>query len=158
MNAFKSLRTAALIGAGLAFGACAQANQKICVYDLLGNSGDIYDQAKDYALEMQKHGVQMDLKAYTDERVATEDFRTGQCDGVIAMGLALIGLDWTTALSGAATAVCNVGPGVGSIIGPAGNFSTLPDAAKWLLTVGMLLGRLEILTVLVLLTPVFWKY
>lgn len=86
MNAFKSLRTAALIGAGLAFGACAQANQKICVYDLLGNSGDIYDQAKDYALEMQKHGVQMDLKAYTDERVATEDFRTGQCDGVIAMG------------------------------------------------------------------------
>ena len=74
------------------------------------------------------------------------------------MGLALIGLDWTTALSGAATAVCNVGPGVGSIIGPAGNFSTLPDAAKWLLTVGMLLGRLEILTVLVLLTPVFWKY
>lgn len=78
--------------------------------------------------------------------------------GAIAMGLALIGLDWTTALSGAATAVCNVGPGVGSIIGPAGNFSTLPDAAKWLLTVGMLLGRLEILTVLVLLTPVFWKY
>ena len=78
--------------------------------------------------------------------------------GAIAMGLALIGLDWTTALSGAATAVCNVGPGVGSIIGPAGNFSTLPDAAKWLLTFGMLLGRLEILTVLVLFIPVFWKY
>ncbi|MHC8400744.1 TrkH family potassium uptake protein [Pseudomonas sp. MDT1-17] len=78
--------------------------------------------------------------------------------GGIALGLALIGLDWTTALSGAATAVCNVGPGLGTIIGPAGNFSTLPDAAKWLLTVGMLLGRLEILTVLVLLTPVFWRY
>jgi trk system potassium uptake protein TrkH len=76
----------------------------------------------------------------------------------IALGLALIGLDWTTALSGAATAVCNVGPGLGSIIGPAGNFSSLPDAAKWLLTIGMLLGRLEILTVLVLVTPVFWKY
>jgi trk system potassium uptake protein len=74
------------------------------------------------------------------------------------MGLALIGLDWTTALSGAATAVCNVGPGLGSIIGPAGNFSTLPDAAKWLLTVGMLRGRLEILTVLVLFIPVSWKY
>lgn len=69
------------------------------------------------------------------------------------MGLALIGLDWITALSGAATAVCNVGPGLGTIIGPAGNFSALPDAAKWLLTVGMLLGRLEILTVLVLVTP-----
>ncbi|VVO34006.1 TrkH family potassium uptake protein [Pseudomonas fluorescens] len=78
--------------------------------------------------------------------------------GGIALGLALIGLDWTTALSGAATAVCNVGPGLGTIIGPAGNFSTLPDAAKWLLTIGMLLGRLEILTVLVLLTPVFWRY
>lgn len=76
----------------------------------------------------------------------------------IALGLALIGLDWTTALSGAATAVCNVGPGLGTIIGPAGNFSSLPDAAKWLLTVGMLLGRLEILTVLVLVTPVFWRY
>ncbi len=78
--------------------------------------------------------------------------------GAIALGLALIGLDWTTALTGAATAVCNVGPGLGTIIGPAGNFSTLPDAAKWLLTIGMLLGRLEILTVLVLFTPVFWKY
>ncbi|WP_166360625.1 TrkH family potassium uptake protein [Pseudomonas akapageensis] len=78
--------------------------------------------------------------------------------GVIAAGLALLGLDWTTALTGAATAVCNVGPGLGPIIGPVGNFSTLPDAAKWLLTIGMLLGRLEILTVLVLLTPAFWKF
>ncbi|QZI73708.1 TrkH family potassium uptake protein [Pseudomonas protegens] len=77
---------------------------------------------------------------------------------LLALGLGLIGLDWTTALSGAATAVCNVGPGLGSIIGPAGNFSSLPDAAKWLLTIGMLLGRLEILTVLVLITPVFWRY
>jgi trk system potassium uptake protein TrkH len=54
--------------------------------------------------------------------------------------------------------VCNVGPGLGPIIGPAGNFSTLPDAAKWLLTLGMLLGRLEILTVLVLFTKAFWKH
>jgi trk system potassium uptake protein TrkH len=78
--------------------------------------------------------------------------------GFIAMGLALIGLDWTTALTGSATAVCNVGPGLGPIIGPVGNFSTLPDAAKWLLTIGMLMGRLEILTVLVLLTPAFWRF
>ena len=78
--------------------------------------------------------------------------------GVIALGLTLLGLDWVTALTGAATAVCNVGPGLGPIIGPAGNFSTLPDAAKWLLTVGMLLGRLEILTVLVLVTRAFWRH
>jgi trk system potassium uptake protein TrkH len=78
--------------------------------------------------------------------------------GVIALGLALIGLDWVTALTGAATAVCNVGPGLGPIIGPVGNFSSLPDAAKWLLTVGMLLGRLEILTVLVLVTRAFWRH
>ncbi|MDX1269315.1 MAG: potassium transporter TrkG, partial [Oceanisphaera sp.] len=78
--------------------------------------------------------------------------------GVIALGLTLLGLDWVTALTGAATAVCNVGPGLGPIIGPAGNFSSLPDAAKWLLTIGMLLGRLEILTVLVLVTKAFWRH
>ncbi|MNE21198.1 Trk system potassium uptake protein TrkH [compost metagenome] len=78
--------------------------------------------------------------------------------GVIALGLALIGLDWITALTGAATAVCNVGPGLGPIIGPAGNFASLPDSAKWLLSVGMLLGRLEIITIFVLLTPAFWRH
>jgi trk system potassium uptake protein TrkH len=77
---------------------------------------------------------------------------------LIAIGLTLTGLDWVTALTGAATAVCNVGPGLGPIIGPAGNFSTLSDTAKWLLTAGMLLGRLEILTVLVLFTRAFWKH
>lgn len=75
----------------------------------------------------------------------------------LALGLALLGLDLVTALSGAATAVANVGPGLGPIIGPAGNFAPLPDAAKWLLSLGMLMGRLEILTVLVLLTPTFWR-
>lgn len=75
----------------------------------------------------------------------------------LALGLSLMGLDFITALSGAATAVANVGPGLGDIIGPSGNFTTLPDAAKWLLCVGMLMGRLEILTVLVLLTPMFWR-
>ncbi|MBN8412510.1 MULTISPECIES: TrkH family potassium uptake protein [Halomonas] len=75
----------------------------------------------------------------------------------LALALGLLGLDLVTALTGAATAVTNVGPGLGDIIGPAGNFSTLPDAAKWLLCVGMLMGRLEILTVLVLLTPMFWR-
>lgn len=78
--------------------------------------------------------------------------------GVLALALTLVGLDWVTALTGAATAVCNVGPGLGPIIGPAGNFASLPDSAKWLLSAGMLLGRLEILTVLVLVTRSFWKH
>jgi trk system potassium uptake protein TrkH len=76
----------------------------------------------------------------------------------IALGLSLLGLDWITALTGAAATVSGVGPGLGEIIGPAGNFSSLPDGAKWLLTLGMLLGRLEILTVLVLVTPYFWRH
>ncbi|WP_437881302.1 TrkH family potassium uptake protein [Pseudomonas sp. LRF_L74] len=76
----------------------------------------------------------------------------------LALGLTLCGLDWITALTGAASTVSGVGPGMGPVIGPAGNFSSLPDAAKWLLTMGMLLGRLEILTVLVLLMPAFWRH
>lgn len=76
---------------------------------------------------------------------------------LLALLLSALGLDFQTSLTGAATAVANVGPGLGPVIGPDGNFSTLPDAAKWLLSFGMLLGRLEIMTVLVLLTPMFWR-
>jgi trk system potassium uptake protein TrkH len=75
----------------------------------------------------------------------------------LALGLALLGLDPLTSLSGAVSAVTNVGPGLGERIGPAGNFQSLPDAGKWLLGIGMLLGRLEIMTVIVLLTPAFWR-
>ena len=75
----------------------------------------------------------------------------------IAMILAFHGLDMMTAISGAATAVANVGPGVGDMIGPSGNFATLPDGAKWALSFGMYAGRLEMLTVFVLATPVFWR-
>ena len=77
--------------------------------------------------------------------------------GVLALLLSALGLDFQTSLTGAATAVGNVGPGLGPTIGPSGNFATLPDAAKWLLSIGMLLGRLEIMTVLVMLTPTFWR-
>jgi trk system potassium uptake protein TrkH len=77
--------------------------------------------------------------------------------GLITVGLAATGLDLVTALTGSLTALTNVGPGLGTIIGPVGNFSSLPDLAKWLCTIGMLLGRLEILAVLVVLTPVFWR-
>ena len=66
-------------------------------------------------------------------------------------------LDFVTSISAAVTALSNVGPGLGPIIGPAGNFLPLPDAAKWLLSFGMLLGRLELFTVLVLLMPRFWR-
>jgi trk system potassium uptake protein TrkH len=75
----------------------------------------------------------------------------------VTMALAAMGLDLETALSAAATALMNVGPGVGPLIGPAGNFSTLPDGAKWILSFAMLLGRLELLTVLVLFSPQYWR-
>ena len=76
---------------------------------------------------------------------------------LLAMGLHLCGLDFMTAMSGAVTSISNVGPGLGEIIGPTGNFSPLPDSAKWILCIGMLLGRLEIFTFLVMLSPRFWR-
>ena len=76
---------------------------------------------------------------------------------VLAVSLSAMGLDFLTSMSGVATAMGNVGPGLGPIIGPEGNFSTLPDGAKWLLAFGMLLGRLELYTVIVLLVPAFWR-
>ncbi|MCG3730716.1 TrkH family potassium uptake protein [Vibrio cincinnatiensis] len=76
---------------------------------------------------------------------------------VIAGSLSAMGLDPITSISGAITAVANVGPGIGSVIGPSGNFAPLPDAAKWILSLGMLMGRLEILTILVLFFPAFWR-
>ena len=72
--------------------------------------------------------------------------------------MSLIGLDTTTALSGAATSLANVGPGLGEIIGPAGTFESLPDTAKWVLIANMFIGRLEVLAVLVFLSPRFWRY
>jgi trk system potassium uptake protein TrkH len=75
----------------------------------------------------------------------------------LAMGLGILGLDFLTAISSAATAIANVGPALGPIAGPVGNFATLPDAAKWLLSAGMLLGRLELFTALVLFNPAFWR-
>ena len=76
---------------------------------------------------------------------------------VLAVALSLMGLDFLTAVSGAGTAIANVGPGLGDVIGPSGTFAPLPDMAKWLLSAGMLLGRLELLTVMVLFTRTFWR-
>ena len=71
--------------------------------------------------------------------------------------LSLTGLDFLTAISGAATSISNVGPGLGSEIGPNGNFSDLPNISKWILSVGMILGRLELFAILVLFLPSFWR-
>ena len=71
--------------------------------------------------------------------------------------LSLTGLDFVTSISGAATSISNVGPGLGSIIGPNGDFSSLPNVSKWILTLGMILGRLELFAILVLFLPSFWK-
>ncbi len=77
--------------------------------------------------------------------------------GIVAVALVMLGLSPITAISGAATALANIGPGLGPEIGPAGNFAGLPDAAKWVLTGAMLVGRLELLSVFVLFTPAFWR-
>ena len=71
--------------------------------------------------------------------------------------LSLTGLDFITSVSGAATSISNVGPGLGTVIGPNGNFSSLPDIAKWILSLGMILGRLELFAILVLFLPSFWR-
>lgn len=75
----------------------------------------------------------------------------------LALAVAATGVDFVTAVSSAGTALANVGPGLGPVVGPAGTFQPLPDSAKWILSFGMLLGRLELFTVLVLLTPGFWR-
>ena len=75
----------------------------------------------------------------------------------VALLLQLAGVDPMTALSGSITALSNVGPGIGPVVGPAGNFASLPDAAKWILSAAMLIGRLEIMTVFVLLVPAFYR-
>ena len=71
--------------------------------------------------------------------------------------LSFFNIDFITSFSAAASAISNVGPGIGNIIGPNGNYSSLQDGAKWILAITMLIGRLEIFTVLVLLSLGFWK-
>ncbi|NJO36896.1 MAG: TrkH family potassium uptake protein [Rhizobiales bacterium] len=75
---------------------------------------------------------------------------------LFTLALTFMGLDLVTAYSGSVTAITNVGPGLGPIIGPAGNFATLPDGAKWILSAAMILGRLELFTLLVMLDRDFW--
>jgi trk system potassium uptake protein TrkH len=76
---------------------------------------------------------------------------------IIAMLLSISGLDFITSISGAASSISNVGPGLGDVIGPNGNYKDIPDISKWILSAGMLLGRLELFAVLVLFFPSFWR-
>lgn len=76
---------------------------------------------------------------------------------IAASALTMLGLDILTATSAAASAIANVGPALGPVVGPVSNYAALPDMAKWILSFTMLLGRLEIMTVIVLLAPAFWR-
>ena len=77
--------------------------------------------------------------------------------GLVAVALSMTGLDLITSVSGAAAALANIGPGLGDIIGPKGNYSSLNDGAKWILSIAMLIGRLELMAVYVILTVSFWR-
>ncbi len=77
--------------------------------------------------------------------------------GVLSVLLSMTGLDFLTSISGAAAAIANIGPGLGEIIGPSGTYAPLNEMAKWLLIVGMLVGRLELMVVMVLFTSRFWR-
>ena len=76
---------------------------------------------------------------------------------LISMLLSITGLDFLSAISGAATSISNVGPGLGDVIGPNGNFKSIPEVSKWIMSFGMLLGRLELFAVLILFFPSFWR-
>jgi trk system potassium uptake protein len=112
---------------------------------------------------LQPHGIfvpQYNNRPISDEvmtSVLSFFFVFGVCYALLALGLGMLGLDFLSAISSAATSISNVGPALGPIVGPAGNFQSLPDAAKWLLSGGMLLGRLELFTVLILFTRSFWR-
>ena len=112
---------------------------------------------------VQPHGV---FIPYYNRRPVSDDVITsvlsfffifGMTFALLSVGLAMLGLDFLTSVSAAASAIANVGPGLGPVVGPAGTFAPLPDSAKWLLSAGMLLGRLELFTVMVLLTRAFWR-
>jgi trk system potassium uptake protein TrkH len=112
---------------------------------------------------LQPHGVfvaHYNRKPIPDpvaDAVMSFFFLFGLTFGLVAVMLSALGLDFITAMSGAASALANVGPGLGDIIGPAGTYAPLPDAAKWILSIAMLLGRLEFFTVLALFTSRFWQ-
>lgn len=124
----------------------------------------LYETAKAQLHQLvQPHGV---FKPHFNERPAPEGVTSSVmsffilfafCFSILAVLLAFTGLDYVTSMSAAASALANLGPGLGDIIGPAGTYEPIPDFAKWVLSVAMLVGRLELFTVLVLISPYFWR-
>ena len=112
---------------------------------------------------LQPHGVFIpyyNRRPISDEVISSVlsfFFVFGLTFALLATSLGLLGLDFLTAVSSAASAISNVGPALGPVTGPSGTFQSMPDAAKWLLSMGMLLGRLELFTVMVLFTRAFWR-
>ena len=124
----------------------------------------LFKAAKQQILQLRRpHGVFVPLS--NNQKLKESDFMSVLaffalyvlCYGVLALSLSLCGLDVISSLSGSATILGNVGPGLGSEIGPSSIYSDLPDLAKWMIMFGMLVGRLELLTLLILFTPGFWK-
>lgn len=124
----------------------------------------LFKAAKHQILQLRRpHGVFVPL--YNNQRLLEADFMSVLaffalyifCYAALALGYSLSGLDVISSLSGSATILGNVGPGLGDQIGPSGNYGILSDPAKWLTIFGMLLGRLELLTLIILFTPSFWR-
>jgi len=111
------------------------------------------------------HPRAFQVQSYNGIEISNEILRSlvafcfffGLLIAIITTSLSFLGLDLITSLSGAVSIVTNVGPALGDIVGPAGNYSTLPSEAKWILCTGMLVGRLEIITVIIMLIPDFWR-
>src|SRR3989338_2561622 len=124
----------------------------------------LFKAAKAQIFQLRRpHGVFVPL--YNNQRLREADFMSVLaffalymfCYAALVLGLALCGLDVISCLSGSATAMGNVGPGLGTQISATGDYKDLSDIAKWLLIFGMLVGRLELLTLLILFTPNFWR-
>ncbi len=124
----------------------------------------LFKAAKAQIFQLRRpHGVFVPL--YNNQKLRESDFMSVLaffalyifCYAALALSLSLSGLDVLSSLSGSATILGNVGPGLGTAIGPSGNYGALPEFAKWITMFGMLLGRLELLTMLILFTPSFWR-
>ena len=124
----------------------------------------LFKAAKAQILQLRRpHGVFVPL--YNNQKLREADFMSVLaffalyifCYAALALSLSLCGLDVISSLSGSATILGNVGPGLGSQIGPSGHYGNLTDSVKWIMMFGMLVGRLELLTILILFTPSFWR-
>jgi len=124
----------------------------------------LFKAAKGQIFQLRRpHGVFVPL--YNNQKLRETDFMSVLaffalyifCYAALALSLSLCGLDVISSLSGSATILGNVGPGLGTQIGSSGDYGGLPDVVKWITMFGMLLGRLELLTLLILFTPSFWR-